>query len=267
MKPALRVTMLSALLLGIGYINPLLVIGSVAENQLTVIKAPALKERLCSSNINTNNIYRLYYEEGALYVAAQCLDGQARGYAKYYYDNGQLWMHSRYVHGKLDGPSTHYFADGGVWKEQAYKDEQQDGVQKEYNRSGNLVREENYLKGQVEGLSQRFDRDGNVEEKELYKNGRKITSETFAPANVSPSQRRTSLFAGDLEFSLDVMQKSSIPSQRRQVDMTGQNTARGRGCIDSNKTETDWSNIKIGYCQVNEAHPEQTQGCEKKSEF
>lgn len=33
------------------------------------------------------------------------------------------------------------------------------------------------------------------------------------------------------------------------------------GCIDQSKTETDWSNIKIGYCKVSEANPQQTSGC------
>lgn len=200
---------------------------SSAEDQLTIIKSPALKERLCGSNIDQNNIYRLYYEEGALYLEAQCLDGQAHGYSKQYYDNGQLWINSHYVHGKSDGPATHYFANGGLWKEQVYKNGQQDGLQKEYDHSGNLVREENYLNGQLDGLSQHYDRDGNIEGKELYKNGRKITSETFAPANVISSQRHASLLNGDPETSRGVSQKLSTSSQRRPVDMTGQSAVRG----------------------------------------
>jgi hypothetical protein len=33
------------------------------------------------------------------------------------------------------------------------------------------------------------------------------------------------------------------------------------GCIDHTKTETDWSENKIGYCRVNEANPQQSVGC------
>jgi antitoxin component YwqK of YwqJK toxin-antitoxin module len=98
-----------------------------------------------------NEVSRIYYNNGKLYVEIPWIDGKKNGINKMYYENGQLKEEAPYIDDKMNGVVKDYDDSGKLKVEVPMTNGKMNGVMKEYYASGQLKSETPYTDDKQDG--------------------------------------------------------------------------------------------------------------------
>ena len=104
---------------------------------LTEIKTDTLHYFVDENNLKQGE-YKIYYNNGQLYIHAFYPNDNIHGEFKSYYENGQLWVHAFYQNGKRHGEYKSYYRSGKLHINASFKNGKLYGVYKEYDTKENL---------------------------------------------------------------------------------------------------------------------------------
>ncbi len=103
-----------------------------------------------ATGANFNGPYEVRYDNGAVYLREDYVDGFVQGKAARYYENGALKEEREYKDGKKHGLLKDYLPNGKIKSEVIYKNDVENGPAKLYYPSGALQQEINFIDGNAQ---------------------------------------------------------------------------------------------------------------------
>lgn len=115
-----------------------------------------------------NGWYKMYDENGILFLEREYKNDRRSGVEKTYYENGQVESESILRDSKYDGPFTYYFEDGKLKQEGQFVDDQMDGLLKTYYNNGNLKEEVMLEASMTKGPFKEYNENGTIKTEGTY---------------------------------------------------------------------------------------------------
>jgi len=130
------------------------------ENYGTLISylIQSLSDKILSSNVTENKVYKLVYSNGEIYIG-QTLNRLRQGKGIHYYKNGKIKIDGNFVNDKLEGEGAYYYEDGEFYKGQ-WKNDLKYGKGIEYYKNGIIKYEGDFVNDKPEGFGKYIYSDG-----------------------------------------------------------------------------------------------------------
>lgn len=115
-----------------------------------------------------------YIENGIKYEYEVDENGLRNGFYKLYYENGQLWVDAFYKDDKLNGFYKSYFNNGQLCIDTVYKNGERNGFYKLYYKNGQLCIDTTYINDEQSGSCKEYNDNGQLWFEAFYKNGKEV---------------------------------------------------------------------------------------------
>ncbi|CAH8282277.1 antitoxin component YwqK of YwqJK toxin-antitoxin module [Mariniflexile fucanivorans] len=183
-------------------------------NDVFVVKGFYENGKLFYERILNKGYYKEYFEDEALKIESNYVDGSLSGIWKQYYPTGQLEWEVTYKNDNKEGFYKQFYENGKLKLEGETKEDLKDGNEKQYNESGNLTWAGDYSKNQLDGVWEHSGVDGSLIEKVKYKNGElKSEGSLIALTNTEIPDgviERVPIFPGCERFSGNMLKKTCM---------------------------------------------------------